>query len=110
MAVVTGTDLSTGSRVEFSQTNFDLPCSNLDKVRFARAAASSSAVPLLLSPVTLNNYGGTCGFSHERYYFMNLPTSFTLPPETIDRLRQMAGRLLAESPDYQLLLQDWREP
>ena len=28
----------------------------------SRAAATSSAVPLVLSPVTLNNYGGTCGF------------------------------------------------
>jgi len=64
MAIVTGTDISTGSRVEFSQTNFDLLCSDLNQVRLARAAASSSAVPLVLSPVTFNNYGGTCGFSH----------------------------------------------
>jgi NTE family protein len=34
-------------------------------VHLARVAASSSAVPLLLSLVTLNNYGGTCGFSHD---------------------------------------------
>jgi NTE family protein len=29
-------------------------------VRLSRAAAASSAVPVVLSPVTLNNYGGTC--------------------------------------------------
>ena len=37
-------------------------CSNLDQVRLSRAAAASSAVPLVLSPVTLNNYGGTCNY------------------------------------------------
>ena len=46
----------------------------------------------------------------ERDYFMNLPTTFALPPETIDRLRAVAGRLLRESPDYQQLLKDFRRP
>ncbi|HSF58389.1 MAG TPA: patatin-like phospholipase family protein, partial [Candidatus Binatia bacterium] len=61
VAVVTGTDLSTGARFEFSQDTFDLMCSDLGSVRLARAAATSSAVPVLLSPVTYRNYGGTCG-------------------------------------------------
>jgi NTE family protein len=44
----------------------------------------------------------------ERLYFMNLPTSFTLPQETIDRLRRIAGELLAASPAFQELLR-WPE-
>ena len=60
-ALVTGTDLSTGARFEFSQEHFDLLCSRLDAVRLARAAATSSAVPVVLSPVTYRNYGGHCG-------------------------------------------------
>jgi len=56
--VVTGTDLSTGARFEFSQDTFDLLCSDLGSVRLARAAATSSAVPVLLSPVTYRKYGG----------------------------------------------------
>ena len=60
VAVVTGTDLSTGARFEFSQDTFDLMCSDLGSVRLARAAATSSAVPVLLSPVTYRNYGGKC--------------------------------------------------
>ena len=60
VAVVTGTDLSTGARFEFSQDTFDLLCSDLGSVRLARAAATSSAVPVLLSPVTYRNYGGKC--------------------------------------------------
>ena len=45
----------------------------------------------------------------ERDYFLNLPTSFSLPPETIDRLRAMAGRLLRESPDYRQLVEAWNK-
>jgi NTE family protein len=60
VAVVTGTDLSTGARFEFSQDTFDLLCSDLGPMRLARAAATSSAVPVLLSPVTYRNYGGKC--------------------------------------------------
>lgn len=62
VAIATGTDLSTGSRLAYFQNDFDLLCSNLNSVHLARAAATSSAVPVVLSPVTLNNYGGTCGY------------------------------------------------
>jgi NTE family protein len=60
VTAVTGTDLSTGARFPFSQDHFDLLCSDLGKVRLARAAATSSAVPAVLSPVTYYNYGGRC--------------------------------------------------
>ena len=64
LAGVTGTDLSTGARLLFTQGDFDLLCSDLSKVRLSRAAATSSAVPVVLSPVTFNNYGGTCEFEY----------------------------------------------
>ena len=64
VAAATGTDLSTGSRLAFFQSDFDLLCSDLSRVRLSRAAAASSAVPGVLSPVTLNNYGGTCGYQY----------------------------------------------
>ncbi len=37
-------------------------CSDVTSVPLARAAAASSAVPLVMSPVTINNYGGTCNY------------------------------------------------
>ena len=64
VAIATGTDISTGSRLAFFQNDFDLLCSDLNEVRLSRAAATSSAVPVLLSAVTFNNYGGTCGFQY----------------------------------------------
>lgn len=64
VAIATGTDLSTGSRLAFFQNDFDLICSDLNKVRLSRAAATSSAVPIVLSPVTFDNYGGNCGYQY----------------------------------------------
>jgi NTE family protein len=43
----------------------------------------------------------------ERDYFMNLPTTFVLPPEAIDRLREIAGRLLRQSPEYQAMVKEF---
>jgi NTE family protein len=40
----------------------------------------------------------------ERDFFNNLPTSFNLPDETVDRLREAGHRLLRESEDFQRLL------
>lgn len=62
LIIATATDISTGARLSFSQTVFDALCSDLNAVRLSRAAAASSAVPVVLTPITLNNYGGTCGY------------------------------------------------
>ncbi len=60
--MVSTTDISTGGRVVFNQSIFDLLCADLNAIRLSRAAATSSAVPVVLSPVTINNYGGTCNY------------------------------------------------
>jgi NTE family protein len=59
--MASATDISTGSRFIFSQRVFDVICSDLVAVPLSRASAASSAVPVVLSPVTFNNYGGSCG-------------------------------------------------
>ena len=61
--MVSTTDISNGGRVVFSQNIFNLLCSDLNAVPLSRAAAASSAVPVVLSAVTINNYGGTCNYS-----------------------------------------------
>jgi NTE family protein len=58
--IISASDMSLGSRFEFTQDFFDLLCSDLDKLPVARAVAASSALPLVFSPVTLWNYAGTC--------------------------------------------------
>jgi len=39
-------------------------------------------------------------------YLNNLPTSFVLPPEAVDRLRAAAGKILLSSPEFQRLMKD----
>jgi len=58
--VINSTDISTGARFSFTQYQFDLICSDLAKLPVSKAVAASSAVPGLLSPITLNNYFGRC--------------------------------------------------
>ena len=36
---------------------------------------------------------------------MGMPTTFVLPAESIDRLRELGGRLLRDSRPYKILLQ-----
>ena len=94
VAVVTGTDLSTGARFEFSQDTFDLLCSDPGSVRLARAAATSSAVAVLLSPVTYRNYGGACHAA--------LPV-WVQDVATRDPVARPAGRALSRHRDFQAL-------
>jgi NTE family protein len=56
------TDISNGGRIVFQQGIFNTFCSDLNAMRLSRAAAASSAVPVVLSTVTINNYGGTCNY------------------------------------------------
>ena len=58
--VASATDISTGGRVPFNQNVWNVLCADLNAVRLSRAAAASSAVPVVLSTITINNYGGTC--------------------------------------------------
>lgn len=58
--LVTATDLTTGAPFEFTPEQFALICSDLDSVPLSFAVAASSSVPLLLSPMTVKNYAGSC--------------------------------------------------
>jgi NTE family protein len=42
----------------------------------------------------------------ERDYFLNLPTSFVLKPEEVDKLREVAGRLLRQAPEYGAIVRE----
>jgi NTE family protein len=62
MIVINATDMVQGTRFSFLQDPFDAICTDLCSFSVARACAASSAVPVLLSPVTLRNYAGKCGY------------------------------------------------
>ncbi len=60
--IVNATDMSAGAGFPFTQERFDLLCSDLAHVPIARAVAASSAFPVALSPLTVHNYAGGCGY------------------------------------------------
>ncbi len=95
VAIATATDISTGSRLAFFQNDFDLLCSDLDPVRLSRAAATSSAVPILLSAATFNNYGGTCSYEYPLW------VKDVANPERSDRPSVRALQRYREMQDFQ---------
>ena len=62
MIMMNASDMTHGLRVGFNQDVFDVICSDLSRFPVARAATASSAVPMLLSPITMRNYAGTCAY------------------------------------------------
>ena len=60
-------DMATLARFEFNQRQFDLICSDLSKLRLSVATAASSALPLILSPISLKNYAGHCDLDPPAY-------------------------------------------
>jgi NTE family protein len=59
--IINATDVTTGARFSFTQDQFDAICGDLSRVTLGRAIATSTALPPLLTPITLENRGGTCG-------------------------------------------------
>jgi len=60
--LIHASDMATLSRFEFGQVQFDMLCSDLSRLPIAYASAASAALPLVLSPITLKNYAGSCGY------------------------------------------------
>lgn len=58
--IVTATDLTTGAPFEFTPEQFALICADLTSVPLSFAVAASSAVPIILSPMSLRNFAGSC--------------------------------------------------
>ena len=88
---VSATDLSDGTRLIFNPENFDVLCSDLSSFRLARAAAASSAVPVVLSSITIDNYGGTCGYQLPPWtkIFLENPDPPRPAARTVKRLQEL---------------------
>jgi len=54
--VINGTDIAGGARFDFTQHAFDLIQSDVERYPVSYAVAASSAVPGVLTPITLKNY------------------------------------------------------
>lgn len=60
--LINATDIGLAGRFDFTQDSFDLLCDDLDSYPVSRAVAASSGVPALLTPITLRNRAGQCGY------------------------------------------------
>ncbi|MDH4087154.1 MAG: patatin-like phospholipase family protein [Nitrospira sp.] len=69
-------DMASLSRFEFNQRQFDVICSDLSQLPLSVAAASTSALPLLLSPISMTNYAGQCGFQPPARLVEERPTAW----------------------------------
>ena len=69
-AVINATDMTAGQKVSFTQDFFDWLCVDLNDIEIARAVAASSAVPLIFSPITLNNHAGFCHAESKKAFLM----------------------------------------
>ncbi|AAP95078.1 patatin [[Haemophilus] ducreyi] len=73
-AVISATDMNAGQKITFIQDMFDGLCLNLNDLEIARAVAASSSVPLIFTPLTLNNNGGHCSFKIPKEYIVHKKT------------------------------------
>ena len=89
MISINATDMTLGNRVAFTQDSFDVICSDLSSYPVARACAASSAVPILLTPITLRNYAGSCGYELPENLRQNLESR-----DTSTRQFSLASNLL----------------
>lgn len=74
MVFIHASDMTTLSRFEFVQSQFDLICSDLNQLPLSVATASSSALPLVLSPISLKNFAGQCGLQLSEPYRKERPS------------------------------------
>jgi len=93
LILASATDVSSGARMVFDQDLWDVICSDLNTFPLSRAAAASSAVPGVLSTVTLNNYGGTCHWKPPPG--VELFAGSAVPPRAALRAKRQIDELLA---------------
>ena len=91
MIAVSATELGTGARIVFIPQNFDVMCADLRPIRLSRAAAASSAVPVVLSPITINSYGGSCDYQRPMWLrtFADLPEPPRPAARALNRVHEL---------------------
>jgi len=87
--VMNATDLSVAGRFEFTQDWFDVICVDLAKYPIARGVAASSAYPILVTPLTVENRAGSCRYVLPPWIDANVPGA------ELDRRTNLGRRMLA---------------
>jgi NTE family protein len=99
MIFINATDMALGNRMAFTQDAFDLICSDLSNFPVARACAASSAVPMVLTPISLKNYAGTCDYRMPKLLELAMEER-ALPDRRFDLANNMMPFLDSEKKPY----------
>lgn len=67
LILINATDVTLGTYFTFSQETFDILCSDVSRLPLSRAVAASSSIPVVLTPITLYNYAGSCDYEAPRW-------------------------------------------
>jgi len=101
--MINATDITMGSQFPFIQEQFDLLCSDLSGVRVARAVAASSNFPVAFTPLTINNYVGTCQYQ-EPTWMEEASKDLVANPPRFNRARIARSYLNSDKREYIHLL------
>lgn len=88
--IINATEMTLGTRYQFTQNYADIICSDLSQLPVSRAVTASSAVPILFSPITLTNHAGDCGWQQPAWMQAALDTE-----NRSSRLYNLATSMLA---------------
>jgi len=88
--IINATEMTLGTRYQFTQGYADIICSDLSQLPVSRAVTASSAVPILFSPITLTNHAGECGWQQPAWMRAALDTQ-----DRSSRLYNLATGMLA---------------
>jgi NTE family protein len=101
--IINATDMTLGARFGFTQDQFDPICSDLNSYPVSRAVAASSAFPVLLSPITINNYAGGCDFREPPWVALALRDRETIGRRFLDASHLRSYENSGERPYLHLL-------
>lgn len=90
MVSINATDVTNGSVFSFTQLTFDLLCSDLTPFPLARAVAASNGLPILFTPITLENHADDCAGSRPAWVLRAMESSDPLSRQA--RLAALAER------------------
>jgi NTE family protein len=88
--IINATEMTIGTRFQFTQNYADIICTDLAPMPVARAVTASSAVPLLFSPLTITNRAGECGWQAPLWAEQALSS-----PDRTSRLYNLASSMMA---------------
>jgi len=101
-----------GNRYSFETIElFREVSARLDHEREAARAQAGDSQPVKIESYIVELHFSQLADESDRHFFNSVPTSLQLPSKTVDRLRQLAARQLADNEEFRRLVCDlWGQP